>query len=273
MLDVCSPKIECKYSSASGQSSFASARCRGTSAVEPDSIDPELGSRVGKQQAPTTIQQPINLFSLFHSTPFTTAAAFTALIVGPPVHLCSRAHSASPAPAGLSPIHARSAALSPSHHENKEATSPHPRHQQHLRPVPYSPPTTYWLRLHGKLAPSLLFLPTHRPRSAENTAKLSSTILQRGGITFADRVNPSPPLCVQSAERKMSNNSKDKNTRRRRSSSLMYQEPPESLEQQSDQAVLPNLNAQWVNAKGEIKFRKRTCRCEESECRAIFKSA
>lgn len=31
----------------------------------------------------------------------------------------------------------------------------------------------------------------------------------------------------------------------------MYQEPPESLEQQSDQAVLPNLNAQWVNAKGE----------------------
>ena len=31
----------------------------------------------------------------------------------------------------------------------------------------------------------------------------------------------------------------------------MYQEPPESLEQQSDQAILPNLNAQWVNAKGE----------------------
>ncbi|KAF2773789.1 Orm1 type endoplasmic reticulum protein [Teratosphaeria nubilosa] len=38
--------------------------------------------------------------------------------------------------------------------------------------------------------------------------------------------------------------------RRRRSSSLMYQEPPESLEQQSDQATMPNLNAQWVNAKG-----------------------
>jgi len=30
----------------------------------------------------------------------------------------------------------------------------------------------------------------------------------------------------------------------------MYQEPPETLEQQSDQAALPNLNAQWVNAKG-----------------------
>lgn len=33
----------------------------------------------------------------------------------------------------------------------------------------------------------------------------------------------------------------------------MYQEPPESLEQQSDQAILPNLNAQWVNAKGESR--------------------
>lgn len=65
-------------------------------------------------------------------------------------------------------------------------------------------------------------------------------------------MNTAPPLCVQSAERKMSNNMKNKdNPRRRRSSSLMYQEPPESLEQQSDQAVLPNLNAQWVNAKGE----------------------
>ena len=63
----------------------------------------------------------------------------------------------------------------------------------------------------------------------------------------------SPPV-VQSAERKMSfpasaNKEKGK-ARRRRSSSLMYQEPPESLEQQSDQAILPNLNAQWVNAKG-----------------------
>ena len=59
------------------------------------------------------------------------------------------------------------------------------------------------------------------------------------------------PAVVQNAERKMNShtNSKEKR-RRRRSSSLMYQEPPESLEQQSDQAVLPNLNAQWVNAKG-----------------------
>ncbi|KAF2258033.1 Orm1 type endoplasmic reticulum protein [Lojkania enalia] len=42
----------------------------------------------------------------------------------------------------------------------------------------------------------------------------------------------------------------DKEARRRRSSSLVYTEPPESLEQLSDQSALPNLNAQWVNAKG-----------------------
>ncbi|KAG0641231.1 Orm1 type endoplasmic reticulum protein [Choiromyces venosus 120613-1] len=38
--------------------------------------------------------------------------------------------------------------------------------------------------------------------------------------------------------------------RRRRSSSLIYTEPPETIEQQSDQAALPNLNASWVNSKG-----------------------
>lgn len=42
-----------------------------------------------------------------------------------------------------------------------------------------------------------------------------------------------------------------KTGRRRRSSSIIYKEPVESLEQLSDQAVLPNLNATWVNAKGE----------------------
>jgi hypothetical protein len=40
--------------------------------------------------------------------------------------------------------------------------------------------------------------------------------------------------------------------RRRRSSSILqvYHEPPEPIEQLSDQSALPNLNAQWVNAKG-----------------------
>jgi hypothetical protein len=42
-----------------------------------------------------------------------------------------------------------------------------------------------------------------------------------------------------------------KEARRRRSSSLVYKEPPESLEQLSDQSALPNPNAEWVNAKGE----------------------
>lgn len=41
-----------------------------------------------------------------------------------------------------------------------------------------------------------------------------------------------------------------KTGRRRRSSSIIYQEPLESIEQSNDQAALPNLNANWVNAKG-----------------------
>ena len=45
-----------------------------------------------------------------------------------------------------------------------------------------------------------------------------------------------------------------KEIRRRRSSSLVYTEPPESLEQLSDQAALPNLNAEWVNSKGQQPF-------------------
>ena len=46
--------------------------------------------------------------------------------------------------------------------------------------------------------------------------------------------------------------SEPKSTRRRRSSSILqvYHEPPETLEQISDQEALPNLNADWVNAKG-----------------------
>jgi len=118
---------------------------------------------------------------------------------------------------------------------------------------PFNPPVSQ-ARTQAPLAP---------PKQAPNTAKLSSTLLQRpGALTFAEPAGKpdgdstamrqtTPPLCVQSAERKMNmaQNDKDKK-RRRRSSSLMYQEPPESLEQQSDQAVLPNLNAQWVNAKG-----------------------
>ncbi|KAJ5679623.1 Protein ORM1 [Penicillium macrosclerotiorum] len=45
-----------------------------------------------------------------------------------------------------------------------------------------------------------------------------------------------------------------KQGRRRRSSSIIYQEPAESIEHTSDQAALPNLNANWVNAKGELSL-------------------
>ncbi len=54
----------------------------------------------------------------------------------------------------------------------------------------------------------------------------------------------------------MSNSSDDEHgggksaRRRRRSSSIIYKEPLESIEHISDQSALPNLNANWVNAKG-----------------------
>lgn len=37
---------------------------------------------------------------------------------------------------------------------------------------------------------------------------------------------------------------------RRRSSSIINRIEPESIEEQSDQSSLPNLNADWVNSKG-----------------------
>lgn len=47
-------------------------------------------------------------------------------------------------------------------------------------------------------------------------------------------------------------NDGSKKSRRRRSSSLLYQEPQESMEHLSDQSAIPNLNANWVNAKGML---------------------
>jgi hypothetical protein len=62
-----------------------------------------------------------------------------------------------------------------------------------------------------------------------------------------------------------------KDARRRRSSSLVYKEPPESLEQLSDQSALPNLNAEWVNAKGEhTTLRMHVyCRKDTTGCYSI----
>ncbi|THX83762.1 ORMDL family protein, partial [Aureobasidium pullulans] len=82
-----------------------------------------------------------------------------------------------------------------------------------------------------------------------NTAKLSSTLLQpSSGLSFAGDTNR-PPNQRRHSERAASSMD-TKAARRRRSSSLMYTEPPESLEHISDQAALPNLNSEWVNAKG-----------------------
>lgn len=82
-------------------------------------------------------------------------------------------------------------------------------------------------------------------RSSINTAKVSSLIVPRA-ISF--------PPDVDAASRRLTpdtNMAQGKAGRRRRSSSIIYQEPPESIEHTSDQAALPNLNANWVNAKGE----------------------
>ena len=85
-----------------------------------------------------------------------------------------------------------------------------------------------------------------------NTAKLSSILLNpTSRLKFAGDPRPrqSPSTSAYSNMSLQPSNSKD--ARRRRSSSLVYKEPPESLEQLSDQSALPNLNVEWVNAKGE----------------------
>lgn len=47
----------------------------------------------------------------------------------------------------------------------------------------------------------------------------------------------------------------------------MYSEPPESLEHISDQAALPNLNSEWVNAKGAYISRTYPRSLEQYRCR------
>lgn len=77
-----------------------------------------------------------------------------------------------------------------------------------------------------------------------NTAKLSSPIVLPRTVSYdASSKPPRPSGPYRSMAEK-------KTGRRRRSSSLLYQEPPETIEHMSDQAALPNLNANWVNAKG-----------------------
>lgn len=87
----------------------------------------------------------------------------------------------------------------------------------------------------------------HADRSnPSNTANLSSLLVPRM-LAFTPNTKPAPSL-RSSGGKKMNDGKK---SRRRRSSSLIYQEPPESIEHMSDQSALPNVNADWVNAKGE----------------------
>ena len=82
-----------------------------------------------------------------------------------------------------------------------------------------------------------------------NTAKLSSPILLPRTVSYDAAAKPPRrgSIYLDMADR-------DNSTRRRRSSSILqvYHEPPETLEQISDQAILPNLNANWTNAKGML---------------------
>lgn len=76
---------------------------------------------------------------------------------------------------------------------------------------------------------------------------MSQVTLQRTVSFQADAKDPAPDSTAYEP-----NMSTTKTGRRRRSSSIIYQEPPESQEQLADQSALPNLNSQWVNAKGKL---------------------
>jgi hypothetical protein len=131
--------------------------------------------------------------------------------------------------------------------------------QQKKRANPVTPPESRSARLQfwssGPCVP-----PSPSPRSFSPsfpTLSLSSPSLSRA-VTLASNPSKSSLLVPRAISfspemdgpRRLSPNTQ-KQGRRRRSSSIIYQEPPESMEHSSDQAALPNLNANWVNAKCE----------------------
>ncbi|KAG6226364.1 hypothetical protein E4U34_007020 [Claviceps purpurea] len=93
----------------------------------------------------------------------------------------------------------------------------------------------------------VLVSPFPLPPVSDNTAKLSSPILLQRTVSYDAGTKP-PRRGSTYLDMTDRNNS----SRRRRSSSILqvYHEPPETLEQISDQAALPNLNANWTSAKG-----------------------
>ncbi len=78
-----------------------------------------------------------------------------------------------------------------------------------------------------------------------NTAKVSSPLLLPRTVSYDVGAKPRAGAYLTMGDPAAS--------KRRRSSSILgiYQEPQEPIEQLSDQSALPNLNAQWVNAKGK----------------------
>lgn len=86
---------------------------------------------------------------------------------------------------------------------------------------------------------------------SSNTAKLSSQILLPRTVSYDEGTHPPRRGSATYKAHPMAADAKS--NRRRRSSSILqvYHEPQEPIEQLSDQSALPNLNANWVNAKGE----------------------
>jgi len=113
------------------------------------------------------------------------------------------------------------------------------RNNKHLQPTSPAPSST----------PTFTIPPS-------TTAKVSSPILLPRTVSYDATSKPPRP---SGPYRTMS---EQKQGRRRRSSSLLYQEPPETIEHMSDQAALPNLNANWVNAKGQYFLKYR---CENAK--------
>ena len=106
---------------------------------------------------------------------------------------------------------------------------------------------------------------THIYPARRATAAKLSPILLSPTASFA-RGTRGPPTSTEENRTKAMTSSGGR--RRRSSSVLTWKEPPESPEQLSDQALLPNRNASWVNGKGTQ--RKRTGRGSLHETPNLF---
>lgn len=141
---------------------------------------------------------------------------------------------------------------SPARHSSPPLAHVRPARCLRCEPPPSRAPAAPRRLVHSKTlsaaSPAAPTLPP--PQRPAATAKLSPILLNRTArLSFAGDPRPHRLSPDRAPNGLMSLDAKE--ARRRRSSSLVYKEPPESLEQLSDQAALPNLNAEWVNAKGE----------------------